>query len=415
MGAFVGSKLWAAEVDHTHGFEPFYGAPANVQLVADVNATPAILSGSSPTQIVSDGSGDLFFTALLSGISETYRLTGSTLTLLGTGATSLSIANATNLLLCSVSSGSSAGGAWVEDRLTGARTKLPFSYIFGRNVLALPDGSFLSEGSNPYGYELERATPGGAKQVVGYPSYGGGYFQLAGSNVVQEVNGELSFLPLNVVDSPIDLGPSSDLAQAVTIGSQLYYISNGALRVTDGTLAGTQVLVDGTTIAGSAFATVVRAGSTFYLLTKDHRLFASDGTTNGTHVVAGALVDSNVSASLQIPFGDRALYRQSNQLWIASADGTATMLSDLPLSNPTLTTNGGIAAIDGTNALALATLPDGRIVVLRTDGTVAGTNVDAVLNIAAGAPTSLTPQLAAAGVARLFHMMIRSSMTSRLR
>jgi hypothetical protein len=393
FGAYVDGNLWLTTPDRTLGYEPHFGAPGNLQLVADLNTTRSNLSSSRPEQFVDGGNAEIFFVAG----DRIRRLKDGALTTIG-GSATIEFVDATRILA------RSGTGASVYDRQAGTWSSLGLSAIRSRNVLPLPDGSYLAvvqeSGAGGANYPIVRTRPGQSSTVVTYSRSDGAYFRFVGNQILRELAGTLSLVSLTPLSTPTNLGPSTDLANAVAVGGQLFYIGDGALRVTDGTLAGTSVVIDPASVpveSNLSFNSVYRAGSTWFLVNTDGRLFRSDGTATGTVPVNGPATQSTSIYGRPVVLGDRLLFRSGGQLWAASADGTATRLSETILSNASSTRNGGIAVIDDTQAIALGQLADGRSALLRTDGTAAGTKVDAILNQGDDTTAALTPQVFSAG------------------
>ena len=116
---------------------------------------------------------------------------------------------------------------------------------------------------------------------------------------------------------------SGSVEEMVTWRGAAAFAFDGKLWTSDGTTAGTRVLI-GLPFAGPVHGMVATAGALF-LVGDDFRLWATDGTTAGT-------LDLGITASDPLAVGGRLLFRASNGSVTAwwSSDGTAAGTAPLP-------------------------------------------------------------------------------------
>ena len=166
------------------------------------------------------------------------------------------------------------------------------------------------------------------------------------------------------------------------LGDHVYFAAGDnargvELRRTDGTVAGTTIVKDvnpgpgGSLVATSTpdvGATLAVAGRSLFFQAMNDQLWKTDGTAEGTAMVA----DLNVAANRFLAVGDRLFFTQASgqayrQLW--TSDGTAS--GTAPVPRPLLVT-GPMASFGG--AAFFMSSESGEVAGLyRSDGTPGGT------------------------------------------
>lgn len=164
-----------------------------------------------------------------------------------------------------------------------------------------------------------------------------------------------------------------------TVGSVVFFAGDDGVHGlelwgSDGTDAGTQLLLDATPGPNSSSLVDMRAGATkvFCYDSSSFRLLASDGTVAGTHVLPQSLPPFANSGGLAV-LGDTALARTWNSDLLAT-DGTSA--GSVQLTNertrPGLVGPFAAAPLLGDLCFVAKTTTNGRE-LWRTDGTAAGT------------------------------------------
>lgn len=145
---------------------------------------------------------------------------------------------------------------------------------------------------------------------------------------------------------------------------------------TDGTEAGTRMVVDVTPAQLEGDASGMRAHDDWLLLgapvtAGGNTVLRSDGTAAGTQVLTPAMSPTSAYSSMS-PFGDRLLIARQTRLWMTDGTSAGTVLfKELPGSGA----YGGVQQLPNQVGLFIASDTNQSVVLWRTDGTDAGTRV----------------------------------------
>ncbi len=283
----AGSRLYFAATDATNGKELWSsdGTTGNAALVKDIRSGS---TSSSPSNLTEFG-GNLYFSAD-DGTNgrELWTSNGTS------GGTTLvkdlnpsgngnptSFAHGDDALYFVASSGGSFSHIWKTDGSTAGTSAITG---FTDTVEQVVAKSLISVGNNLFYEAVDRVV--GFSQVVG-----------------NETSGEMTVLK-DLIDGPLNVSISRVVRAS---DGKLYFVAGDTLStgrelyVSDGTVAGTNLVKDINTTGSSSPTELVDANGTIYFAattsTSGRELWKSDGSTSGTTLVkdinSGAFSNSN--------------------------------------------------------------------------------------------------------------------------